>query len=160
MALIQIGVDSNRRRFKSAEYSFIQSKIRSFPDGHHKTTEAKKLLKLVNAEIESCLKCLECHVNANDKTTRTRWFTMVCNMPHLIIWAHRKNTRYWPAKLMSIDDDKQQVFVRYFGSYHINEKVAINKCFLYSEMSPGKMRASKSKPNDIEYAKARKVSDD
>ncbi|XP_055306236.1 MYND-type zinc finger-containing chromatin reader ZMYND8-like [Sitodiplosis mosellana] len=118
-----------------------------FGDNHYKMTCAKKLLKSVSAEIESVKKCVECHINANQKDTRPRWFTMVCNMPHLIIWAHGKNTRYWPAKLMSVDG--QTVHVRYFGNDRINDNVPTDKCFLYSEKSPGK--AQNAKVNDAKY---------
>lgn len=59
---------------------------------------------------------------------------MLCPLPHLIIWAQKKNVRYWPAKVMSFDE--QQVNVRFFGSHHKHEIVPVNKCFLYSKYSP------------------------
>lgn len=95
-------------------------------------------------------------MNANAKETRSRWFSMVCDVPHLIVWAHRKCARYWPAKIMSIEG--QEVNVRFFGSFHKHENVPIDKCYLYSVNSPGKMRPSKSIDRwKNEFVSARKV---
>lgn len=105
---------------------------------HDKTKRAKMLLKYVIAEIESVKKCIQCHLNS--LKYRYHWFTMVCDEPHLIIWAHMKGYRYWPAKLMSVDE--QQVNVRFFGSYHKHDDVSVNKCFLYSKECPSNVKIS------------------
>lgn len=119
------------------------------PGNDEKTKRAKKLLKLVSAEIDSVKTCLECHINANEPETKSKWFTMVCRELHLIIWAQRKNVKYWPAKVMSFDE--KSVNVRFFGGYHKHEDVPVNKCFLYSEESPRKAtRISTKKSNSIE----------
>lgn len=117
---------------------------------HDRANKAKKAVKLVAAEIESVKKCTQCHINANAKETRKHWFTMVCDVPHYIIWAYKKNARYWPAKVMSISG--QEVDVSFFGGYHKQEIVPAKKCFLYSTKRPGNIQNAKSQ--DIEYKKA------
>ena len=113
-----------------------------FTANHDKTRRAKDLLETVVAEEDSVKKCLQCHVNANAKVTRFRWFTMVCDRPHLIIWAYRKSYKsFWPAKMMSINAGQtNQINVRFFGSFHKHENVPVEKCFLYSERNPGIVR--------------------
>lgn len=111
--------------------------------------QAKELLGLVSAEIDSVKTCLQCHINEN---THSRWFSMLCPMPHLIIWAQKKNVRYWPAKVMSFDE--QKVKVRFFGGHHKLANVPINKCFLYSESSPTN---NQIKTIDTEFELALKV---
>lgn len=104
------------------------------------------------AEIDSVKTCLECHINANTSETRSHWFTMVHRVPHLIIWAQRKNARYWPAKVMSFDE--QCVNVRFFGGDHKHENVSVNKCYLYSKSSPTNRSI---RPNDTEFESALRV---
>ena len=53
--------------------------------------------------------------------------------------------RYWPAKLMSVNEHEQTVHVRYFGSDHINANVRTHKCFLYSKKSPRQSKADDAK---------------
>lgn len=123
----------------------------SFSDNDEKTKRAKKLSKLVSQEIDSVKMCLECHINANKST---HWFTMVHRVPHLIIWAQRKNAKYWPAKIMSYDE--KQVKVCFFGGYHKQENVPVNKCYLYSRDSPTNIP---TKSNDTEFKAALEVND-
>lgn len=130
---------------------FIESTFRHL-DNDERTKRAKKLLQLVVAEIDSVKTCLGCHINANTKETRSRWFTMVHRLPHLIIWAHKKNARYWPAKVMSVDE--QHVKVYFFGSYHKHAIVPVNKCYLYSRNSPTNHSV---RSNDTEFESALKV---
>ena len=121
-------------------------------ENDEKTKGAKKVLKLISAEIDSVKTCVQCHINANARETYARWFPMVCRKPHLIIWAQRKNARYWPAKVMSFDE--KQVNVRFFGDYHKHENVAVKKCFLYSKESPTNYPLKKS---DKKFKSALKV---
>lgn len=82
----------------------------------------------------------------NAAADQYHWFTMVCDKPHLIIWAHMKGARYWPAKVMSVNG--QQVNVRFFGckiqGYRKHDDVPAQKCFLYSAESP--RNSKKDKP--------------
>lgn len=117
-------------------------------EDHEKTTAARYLLNYINGEIESIKKCAECYSQAFNYPKR--WFTMVCTEPHLIVWAKIVGFNYWPAKLMSIDD--QQVNVRFFGD-HTHADVSAKNCFLYSKKIP---KASQTKTP--EYRAALKVS--
>lgn len=110
-------------------------------DTHIKTKHANVILNHVLAEITSIRKCLQCYNNAI--ANRTRWFVMVCDEPHLIIWAPMKNVRLWPAKVMSIDGD--MVNVRFFGGFHKHDDLPSNKCFLYSESNPKRTVRMKDK---------------
>lgn len=108
-------------------------------------------MERVCAEVESVLKCTQCHINA--EIDRWNWFTMVCDVPHLIVWAHKRNSRYWPAKVMSVNELKGMVNVRFFGGFQKHENVPISKCFLYSKSGPGK----KQRLNDPEFKFALEV---
>lgn len=83
---------------------------------------------------------------------------MVCDKPHLIIWAPRPYSRYWPAKVMTTTE--REVYVRFFGGFHLNTNVAVQKCFLYSKDTPGvaKFLPWKTPGPNIDYTKALKVS--
>lgn len=134
---------------------FICEKCFLCPDNDDKTKRAKRVLKLVSDEVDSVKTCLSCHINANSTETRPRWFSMVCHLPHLLIWARRKNAKYWPAKVMSYD--KEVVRVRFFGgSFHKHDIVPVNKCFLYSKSSPIKT-SHLNKTYETEFEAAIKV---
>lgn len=92
------------------------------------------LIDFIKIEVQSMKKCAECYFNANKYPT---WFTMVCGVPHCIVWAKVEGYSYWPAKVMSIDG--QQVHVRFFGD-HTHADVLASRCFLYSYKSPDEMR--------------------
>lgn len=77
---------------------------------------------------------------------------MVCNVPHLMIWAP-KSGRYWPAKVISIDG--LTVKVRFFGEIHNRANVRMYKCLFYTKNPPGKIR--NPRPYDTAYDLARKV---
>lgn len=85
----------------------------------------------VNEEID-CLKiCSQCYDHKKQP------FTMLCEQPHMIIWAEASNCPYWPAKLMKsfMKDDELHVNVRFFGDYTVYNVPASN-CFLYSKNRP------------------------
>lgn len=93
------------------------------------------LLQYLSAEITSIKKCAECYSNAINYPTK--WFTMVCEYPHLVLWAKVKGFNFWPAKLMSIDG--QSINVRFFGD-HTNAAVSDKNCYFFSEEKPMKAR--------------------
>lgn len=93
------------------------------------------LMDYLTGEIESSKKCFECYRNAIEHPDT--WFALVCDEPHLIVWAKMKGFNYWPAKLMSIDG--QLINVRFFGD-HTHADVPTTNCFLYSKQNPGRMR--------------------
>lgn len=79
-----------------------------------------------------CLKiCSQCYDHKKQP------FTMLCEQPHMIIWAEASNCPYWPAKLMKsfMKDDELHVNVPFFGDYTVYNVPASN-CFLYSKNRP------------------------
>lgn len=79
-------------------------------------------------------KCYDCYFNIN---THVNWFEMVCKRPHCVVWAKVEGHPYWPAKVMSLNNN--QVEVCFFGG-HEYANVPANRCFLYSEVNPDKAR--------------------
>lgn len=110
---------------------------------------AKSLVDHLEEEIENIKKCSECF--SNEYKHPSKWFTMVCDKPHIILWAKKMGFNYWPAKLMSIDG--QLINVRFFGD-HKPADVPANNCFLYSEANPNRSRNA-----SYLYKSALKVSD-
>lgn len=101
-------------------------------------------------EIDKVELCTECYTNA--RSNPDSWLSMPCIKPHLIIWTKvRRDTNYWPAKLMSVDE-QQMVNVHLFGC-HVRIKVPADQCLLYSKTNPSEDRIT-STP----YASALKVS--
>lgn len=56
-----------------------------------KTKTSRILIDYFNEEIDSVKKCAECYRNANDAPDN--WFTLVCDEPHLIVWAKMKGNQ-------------------------------------------------------------------
>lgn len=75
--------------------------------------------------------CDECHINLIQNG-----FEKVCKQPHLLVWAKQKTYPYWPAKLMSVNIERNTVDVRYFGGEHFRAVLSPKDCFMYSEISP------------------------
>lgn len=94
-------------------------------------TSVRRLLRSTRSELDSIKLCDECYLRACDEPKT--FFTGVCEVPHLIVWAKMRNYPHWPAKLMSIDGGTVQV--RFFGD-HTNANVPANNCFLYSKENP------------------------
>lgn len=60
----------------------------SYLETHAKTISSRMLLDYFKEEIESVKKCAQCYRNANEAPND--WFTLVCDEPHLIVWAKMK----------------------------------------------------------------------
>ncbi|XP_031639322.1 uncharacterized protein LOC116351365 [Contarinia nasturtii] len=104
-------------------------------DTNSKTKTARLLLEYVNDEIEGLRNvmrtCNDCYKSLI--SGQKNWFKLICSRVHLPIWAKLKGYIYWPAKLMSINENL--VNVRFFGDYTYNDVPAFN-CYLYSESNP------------------------
>lgn len=94
-------------------------------------TAADKLVEYVDEDIFSLKTCLECFENAVKSPDTS--FTIICNRPHILVWARMENFIFWPAKAMSAANGK--VHIRYFGD-HTTGEVKSSLCYLYSEESP------------------------
>lgn len=121
-------------------YTFCKfSVILHFPELRESVDVVEELLDLMKVEFESVQKCSECYYNASKH--KKSWFEMACSQPHCIIWAKMDGYSFWPAKVMSVDEDI--VHVRFFGE-HSNADVSASKCFLYSEHCPENSRQMSS----------------
>lgn len=95
---------------------------------------ATELLKSIDDEIISISTCTSCYSLAYHHPLES--FTMPCLKPHLLIWARAPNWPYYPAKLMKIcDNDENMVNVRFFGDHTVYD-VAAKECYLYSKEHP------------------------
>lgn len=94
-----------------------------------------KLMDFINDEIHSIITCAECYNNAflHPRTS----FVILCQKPHLIIWAKPPGYNYWPAKVMNIEE--RMVHVRFFGDHSVFDVPAEN-CLLYSSTYPDKSK--------------------
>lgn len=88
---------------------------------------ANLLLSFTMEEMLSIDTCADCHLNAN--LYPNTWFSMVCNKPHLLIWAKLSGFNFWPAKLLSTQGEK--VCVRFFGHEHGRANIPAKDCSLY-----------------------------
>ncbi|XP_031639572.1 protein kinase C-binding protein 1-like [Contarinia nasturtii] len=117
---------------------------------NRKSKYAKELLENFNGELDSVKICIQCHINANNRETRSKWFTMACDKPHLIVWAQKPNERYLPGKVMCVN--RHELNVRFFGGSQLhrpNADIPFNKCYLYTKENPF------SAKNDNQNAKSK-----
>ncbi|XP_031636695.1 protein kinase C-binding protein 1-like isoform X2 [Contarinia nasturtii] len=110
---------------------------------------ADALVDYIEEEIESLKKCTDCYRHANESPDE--WFTMICSMPHIVLWAKVEGFNYWPVKFMTVNESG--VNVRFFGD-HTHQDVAISKCYLYSKDNPGKPPQNLSTKKNQLYKKA------
>ncbi|XP_058445946.1 MYND-type zinc finger-containing chromatin reader Zmynd8 isoform X2 [Malaya genurostris] len=134
LLMLQNNVDDQKYRSTDAfqaDVSWIQHNASIYPNNNKLLPVAKGLLKICKQEMNEIEACNECYFNAN--TCKT-WFTEVCTKPHLLVWAKLKGFPFWPAKLMSVNNN-QLVDVRFFGD-HDRAWVPIKECFLFCEKDP------------------------
>lgn len=133
-------------RIKENFYSSSESFIHDIKQLEHNWTivdrnKAKILKPILKGavseinELESCVYCYE------DSFSHHDWFVRVCKRPHLLVWAKLKGYPYWPAKIMSIDNQRQQADVRFFGA-HDRAWVPTNCCMVFCEKDPNKAKES------------------
>lgn len=95
---------------------------------------ANKLQDFVEAEIFSITACQQCYSLAYKYPDLS--FEMICEEPHPIVWAEAPGCSYWPAKLMTVYQDRQNVHVRFFGDHTVLNLKADNLYF-FSDTIPG-----------------------
>lgn len=102
---------------------------------------AKDLIDFCEFECQCILACSNCYESYYPRP-KPEWNLTVCQVPHLIVWA-RLNKEfwpakigfiYWPAKLVSVDNDI--AIVIFFGEHKFDD-VRAQGCFLYSSTPPG-----------------------
>ncbi|XP_058823136.1 MYND-type zinc finger-containing chromatin reader Zmynd8-like isoform X3 [Topomyia yanbarensis] len=134
LVMLQKNVDDQKYRSTDAfqtDVSWILHNASIYPNNNKLLPVAKGLLKVCKQEMNEIEACNECYFNAN--TCKT-WFTEVCTKPHLLVWAKLKGFPFWPAKLMSVNNN-QLVDVRFFGD-HDRAWVPIKECLLFCEKDP------------------------
>lgn len=72
-----------------------------------------KLIEFIKNEIDSIKICKQCYMNAS--TDPEHSFTMICDPPHVLVWAKYKDYCYWPSKVMNTTD--KMVNVRFFADH-------------------------------------------
>jgi hypothetical protein len=107
------------------------------------TNTARALLKLCQQEIQHIENCPDCYQNFHTRASDS-WFTEACRRPHILVWAKLKGFPFWPAKVMSVNNENNQVDVRFFGA-HDRAWIPLNQCFLYSKLSPTPTSNNKNK---------------
>lgn len=95
----------------------------------------RQLVSFCENELYDIDLCSECYRNANEFPDN--WFTMVCEHPHLLVWA-KCDDAYWPAKAMATTNasNATQIYVRYFGGHRRFAYIGSNHCYLYSTIHP------------------------
>lgn len=111
----------------------------------------KWLLNFTKEELYSIQLCHQCYTNAT--LHPADWFTMVCDRPHLLIWARQKSYPYWPAKLMSMNNGS--VDVHFFGA-HSRAVLTPKDCMMFSQKNP----STNIRPYKDDLEKAQQVSND
>lgn len=92
---------------------------------------AKKILKTIEEEMYDIETCSECYIKAN--TRNDDWFTEVCTLPHILLWAKPDGLPFWPAKAMIVDG--AMVDVCFFGE-HDRAILPVRDCYLFSKEDP------------------------
>lgn len=95
----------------------------------------RQLVSYCENELYEIDLCSECYCNANEHPDD--WFTMVCEHPHILVWA-KCDDIYWPAKAMALTtiSNVTQIYVRYFGGHRRFAYIGPNDCYLYSNIHP------------------------
>lgn len=81
----------------------------------------------------SSASCINC--NDYEQNNPNEAHLMVCDPPHIVIWAKYEDTGYKPAKVMCCYDDDESAKVFFFGT-HEKIDVFARDCFLYSQEYP------------------------
>lgn len=110
---------------------------------------ADDLVYMCETELDSIRNCVDCYMNSSKFIKNG--FTKICRQPHLLVWMEYKKYAYWPAKVMSIRD--QKINLHFFGDYSTISTIA-DKCFLCSEQTP-----SIRPPKSLQYKRAIEVSE-
>lgn len=91
--------------------------------------------KYCDFEIYDIKLCHECYKRKCENIVNV--LTAVCRVPHLVVWAKADSFPYWPAKLLSIEQNDAEVV--FFGEKNSTAQVSITKCLLFSQEYPFKI---------------------
>lgn len=97
--------------------------------------QAKDLFQECVDHVFVLTTCRECYLR---KELSVDNFTMVCSVPHLVLWVKYATYPYWPAKLFKLHEgfhQKKPLEVYFFKEY-TSARVAYGDCYLYSKEDP------------------------
>lgn len=94
---------------------------------------SKRLIGFVRNQIEIIQACEECY--ENQQKHGQIGFSMACSKPHLLLWAADEGYGFLPAKVLAVNIEKNEVFVRYFGE-HTKDTMLGQLCYLFSKEHP------------------------
>lgn len=70
------------------------------------------------ADLREIGTCRDCYRYSHHEKREKYWFCKPCRPFHDLVYAKQKGFPYWPAKIMSPENDEGLVEVRFFGGYH------------------------------------------
>lgn len=111
-----------------------KSNKNSFAGNYELIDVAYALSDYLKEEFKVVKMCADCYLNENKRSNGDS--TALCTKVHIVVWAKASGWDYWPAKL--IRGDEQTVHVRFFDSEYEMAQIPIEKCFLYSKVSPSR----------------------
>lgn len=110
------------------------------------TANERNILKRLKTFGEACISevydlnlCQECYKNSHENCN---WFTLLCKVPHLLVWARTTGHPYWPAKILGAQGT--QTCVKYFGD-HARSLVSQDNILLFSANNPNKNLSAKNR---------------
>lgn len=122
-----------------------------FPENEEVQKAAKGIVAYVKDHINIIGACDGCYLNAYQYGKG--FVVEPCKKLHLLLWAKFNGYCHWPAKVLAINTESEEVIVQFFGDYTWRTLPAKN-CYLYSKENPKK----KPGPRPKLYVKALAVS--
>lgn len=104
-------------------------------EGSKNRSDADALIEDWRVTFEVIRKCVDCYEYWTTSKNNKDYFTLLCTKPHLLVFvreAKENGTWMWPAKVLSVDNDKNVVAVEFFGVY-LRGEYTFDECFLYSD---------------------------
>lgn len=108
-------------------------------------------------ELKEIQKCIDCYYSWLMSEYNDDYFTMVCTKPHLLVYVQeskKDGSRWWPAKVLSVNDDDNKVNISCFGD-HLRADYAFDQCLLYSDTEKDlRKKAEKAAKSKKQFHKA------
>lgn len=112
-------------QFRVDIMNFTKCCNNKFPNSKEISKSAKTIIQLVNTDVKHIKLCSQCYKNGIHSSNP---MVLLCDPPHLMVWAKTDGYNYWSAKIMSVGRGNAHVI--YFGEYS-ECKIPVDKCFLY-----------------------------
>ena len=80
--------------------------------------QARQIFRDCVSDISELSTCRDCYRYANTRGDK-HWFAKPCRPFHEIVYAKQKSFPYWPAKVLTGQENSEgQLEVRFFGGFH------------------------------------------